>query len=107
MADPMTALGLTSNILQLISFTSDIVSKSREIYKSQDGKLVEHMELEAITTSLHDLSRDRALPFQHGIFSPKAEKDLKKLCGGCNDISRQLMTAIEALQTQGRNKKWN
>ncbi|CZR63571.1 uncharacterized protein PAC_13468 [Phialocephala subalpina] len=107
MADPMTALGLASNIVQLISFTSDIVSKSREIYKSQDGKLIEHMELEAITTSLHDLSREIVSPFQKGILLSKAEEDLQKLWGECNDISRQLIVAIESLQTQGRNKKWN
>jgi hypothetical protein len=107
MADPMTALGLASNIIQLISFTSDIISKSREIYKSQNGKLVEYMELEAITTSLRGLSRDIVSPFQQGTFSSKDEEDLRKLCGGCNDISRQLIVAIEALQTQGRNKAWN
>jgi hypothetical protein len=52
MADPLTTLGLASNIVQLISFTSDLISKGREISKSADGVLVENLELEAITSSL-------------------------------------------------------
>jgi hypothetical protein len=54
--DPLTALGLASNIVQLISFSSDLVAKGREIYQSTDGTLVENLELETITKSLRELS---------------------------------------------------
>jgi hypothetical protein len=85
MADPMTALGLASNIIQLISFTSDIVSKSREIYKSQDGKLVEYQELEAITQTLQDLNNDIVFPFHWGKLLTMDE-NLQELCTGYSEI---------------------
>jgi len=61
MLDPLAALGLASSIVQLISFTSDLVAKGRDIYQSSDGTLVENLELEAITKSLEDLSLEVAL----------------------------------------------
>lgn len=103
----MTALGLASNIIQLISFTSDIVSKSRELYKSQDGKLVEHAELEAITKNLQELSNDIIFPSRHRSAISQADKDLAELCEGCKEISRQLIGAIQGLKAQRGNKRWN
>jgi len=52
MADPLTTLGLASNI-------SDLISKGHEISKSVDGTLVENLELE---TSLQELSSGLTLP---------------------------------------------
>jgi hypothetical protein len=105
MVDPMTALGLASNVVQLVSFTSDIISKSREIYKSQDGKLVEHMELEAITNSLKGLSSDLLFPSEGEDLS-RRDENLQDLCEGCREISRQLLGVIQEFQAQGGNKKW-
>jgi hypothetical protein len=58
MADPLTALGLASNIVQLITFASSLVSKTREISKSANGALVANLELEAIASNLQELSRE-------------------------------------------------
>ncbi|CZR54196.1 uncharacterized protein PAC_04079 [Phialocephala subalpina] len=59
--DPLTALGLASNIIQLISFTSDLIAKGREIYRSADGGLIENLELETIAKSLPDLTSNLPL----------------------------------------------
>lgn len=45
--DPLTALSLTSNIIQLVDFTSRVVAKCRHI--QADGVLPEHYELHIIS----------------------------------------------------------
>ncbi|XMA20696.1 hypothetical protein WAI453_013487 [Rhynchosporium graminicola] len=55
--DPLTALSLASNVIQLIDFSSRIVSNCRGIYKSVDGALPEHQELELVTEDVLRLSK--------------------------------------------------
>lgn len=105
MADPLTALGLASNIIQLISFASDLVSKGREIYKSANGTLVENLELETITTSLQELSSHLVPPSIPGKRS-FTEVQLEELCHGCKDVSRQLLCVIQGLKASGSHMRW-
>ena len=44
--DPLSALGLASNIIQITEFTGKLISQSKEIYRSADGTLSEHAILE-------------------------------------------------------------
>jgi hypothetical protein len=109
MADPLTVLGLASNIIQLISFASDLVSKGHEIYKSADGKLVEHLELEAITGSLRDLSRDLIDP-KLGRSSKQisnTDGQLLDLSGHCNRLARELIDVIQGLKGEGKTNVWD
>ena len=50
--DPLTALGVASNAVQLIEFSSRIVSRGHQIYKSADGTLAKNLKLEAVTDGL-------------------------------------------------------
>ncbi len=59
--DPATALDVASSIVQPVSFTSDLISKGNEIYKSVDGALSENLELETIAASLQELSSELPL----------------------------------------------
>jgi hypothetical protein len=107
MLDPLTALGLASNIVQLIQFTSDLVAKGRDIYQSPDGALVENLELEAITKSLQELSLELALPGGALLHLTKVERQLQQLCGGCRKVTDDLLVVIQKLKTQSPRKKWN
>jgi hypothetical protein len=104
--DPLTALGLASNIIQIISFTSDLISNSREIYKSADGKLVQNLELEAITRNLYDLSSHLSFPRQRRKDLSDTDKELQELCKGCTRVSAQLIKVIQGLTVQGNHRKW-
>jgi hypothetical protein len=106
MLDPLTALGLASNIVQLIQFTSDLVAKGRDIYQSTDGTLVEHLELEAITKSLEDLSLEVALPNIGSLRLTKVERQLQQLCEGCRKAANELLDVIQKLKAQGPHKRW-
>jgi hypothetical protein len=106
MLDPLTALGLASNIVQLITFASGLVAKGRDIYQSTDGTLVEHLELEAITKSLEDLSLEVALPDTVSPNLTKVERQLQQLCDGCRKATKELLDVIQKLKAQGPHKRW-
>jgi hypothetical protein len=109
MADPLTALSLASNILQLISFASDLISKGHEIYKSVDGKLVEHLELEAVTRSLRDLSRS-LIESKLGDSTKKlshTDEQLLVLSRHCNVLAGELIDAIQRLKVGEKKTAWN
>ena len=55
MLDPLTALGLAGNIVQFVGFSSKIIGKARDIYKSADGSLLENLDAETVAQSLRVL----------------------------------------------------
>lgn len=55
MLDPITALGLASNIIQLVDFASKLLEKSTEIRRN--GEAVDHGRLRAAAVDLENLSR--------------------------------------------------
>ncbi|KAF2184494.1 hypothetical protein K469DRAFT_688947 [Zopfia rhizophila CBS 207.26] len=96
MLDPSSAIGLVASVIQLVTFTSSIVSKSREVYNSAEGALVEQMELETVTQSLKGLIHDMQKRKFSILLSP----------GGMN-VSNELLSTLESLKVQGNRKKWN
>ncbi len=54
--DPLTSLSLASNVIQIVDFSTQLVSKGYKIYKSADGTLAENVDIEAVTHSLKTLS---------------------------------------------------
>lgn len=105
--DPLTVLGLASNIVQLVTFTSDLISKGNEIYKSADGVLIENLELESITTTLQKLASDLVVPDRHSRRPTKTETQLQELCNGCKDVSGQLLNVIQGLKAKELRAKWS
>jgi len=66
--DPLTALGLASNVIQIVDVSTRIVSKGQSIYKSADGTLAENMDAEAVATDLNLLNTK----LQHSLEASKA-----------------------------------
>jgi hypothetical protein len=52
MLDPLTALSLAGNIVQFVDFSTKLLAKGHELYKSADGTSVGYSELEAIAKDL-------------------------------------------------------
>ncbi|PMD22533.1 hypothetical protein NA56DRAFT_570112, partial [Hyaloscypha hepaticicola] len=106
--DPATALGVASSIVQLVSFTGDLISKGNEICKSVNGALSENRELETIAASLQELSSE--LPWT--LFNDskrslsKTEKQMQDLSHGCKTLSTQLLDAVKALKISGSPTRW-
>ena len=109
----MAALGLAANIIQLINFSADLISKGHEIYKSADGTLVEHLELQAITEHFQELNmqlsngRPKLWPRFKGAPDAKTEKRLQELCASCMEVTGPLVDVLERLKADGKHKGWN
>lgn len=53
--DPLTALGLASNVVQFIDFGLKVISKARQLGESVDGTLKENSEIEDVTRRFIEL----------------------------------------------------
>ena len=60
MVDPLTTLGIASNIIQLIDFTSKILKKTSQLHF--DGETIDNARLEALTSDLASLSKNLQVP---------------------------------------------
>jgi hypothetical protein len=54
MAEAITILGFVATVVQLVDFTSKLISDGREVYKH--GQTLDNRELEVLTKDLLDLS---------------------------------------------------
>jgi hypothetical protein len=106
--DPVSAIGLASSLVQLVTFTGDLFSKTRAIYRSADGSLEEHGELAAITRTLE--SQNRRIGLQSSslrLASSETTKDLLTLCDGVRDLAKELVNKIDTLKRHGSGGKWD
>jgi hypothetical protein len=113
MLDSLSALGLAANIVQFILFATDLVGKSREIYKAADGALVESSDLEIVTKSLEKLSSE----LSYGIMVTELNEDsnfrrspfeveIRNLCVGCQAVAKSLLDALQNLKITGQRTRW-
>jgi hypothetical protein len=105
--DPLTALGLASNIVQFVDFTSKIISAAHSLYESASGAKTEHLELETLAKSLRSLA-DRATPplIQKTKTLPAEDLALIELGELCRGVSDDLLSVLESLKVKGSNKGW-
>lgn len=107
--DPLTALGLASNVIQIVDVSTRIVSKGQSIYKSADGTLAENVDAEAVATDLNLLNTK----LQHSLEASKCtellshdDKSLMVLCGKCSALSNELLWKLNKLKVTGKHRKW-
>jgi hypothetical protein len=118
--DPVTALGVASSVLQLVTFTHGLVHSTYEIYKSASGGSKANVDLQAITTSLKTLNEDlmrsmdrAAAPGPPGKGKGKGNEpsnndtELRKLCQDCNVVTSKLISALERLKAQKTHSFWD
>lgn len=108
--DPLTALSLASNVIQVVDFSITLVSKGYEIYKSADGSLAENVDTEAVTNSLNMLTAKLRRPLKHGpnttgIMSDD-DQSLMSLCEKCTNIADDLLAKFDRVKVTGKYRKW-
>ena len=95
--DPLSAVGLASNILQFVEFSVKLVGKGVEIYSSADGAPVQHAD---IRSSLYSL-RELAAPFRRrkslSLSRDPDEMRIVQTAVACNEISHDLEDALDDL----------
>lgn len=105
MLDPLTALGLVSNIAQLVDFGMTLVSDAREI--SELGSTSEHEHIRTIVNDMGKLSA--IITKKNGTTSSasanKEEVDLHKLGQSSCNVANELAALLDGLEIQGQPRK--
>lgn len=106
--DPLTALGLASNIVQFIDFTSKLISESHKLYVSASGAKEENLELESLARNLQQLAEQASPPAvaQNTKSLSKEEETLRDLSKQCSEVSDELLSVLQSLKVKGDHKKW-
>jgi ankyrin repeat protein len=110
MLDPLTALGVVGNLLQVIEFGFKLVQEGNEAYKSAEGTLSSNQAAEELSNDLLQLTKSLT----------KSEKDwlgahvdspldpdevrLRNLCERCIEIAVELNVQLRKLKVQQDSK---
>ena len=108
--DPLTALGLASNIVQFVDFTSKLISTTQKLYVSSSGAKDEHLELEILARNIQDLA-EHAKSRLGGVSGPailsKEDGTLLDLSDQCIEVSNQLLSLLESVKVKGQHRGWD
>jgi len=106
MVDPLTTLGVAANVIQLLAFAGNLLSKGREIRDTAYGAPVAQRELETVTESLRQLSANLRRSKTGSVVGKdqwgaltQVDRELNELCKGCHEVSDELLSALKALKT--------
>lgn len=94
--DPLTAIGLVSNILSFIEFSVRLLKGAKEVHGSQNGVLKENRSRETIVRDMQRMST-RMLVSD----SPEEADDNASLCilgRECHELSVQLISLLEKIK---------
>ena len=99
--DPLTALGLSASVVQFVSFLSELMSRSKEIYTSAKECTDKVSTLGTVYSHLRELSSNLELSSQKDPKLEAAEKKKKSEFAGhifaINDLSRSCKTDCDRL----------
>ncbi|KAL2832681.1 hypothetical protein BJY01DRAFT_253789 [Aspergillus pseudoustus] len=102
--DPLSAIGLASNILQFIEFGANICRGVYEIANSATGQTTENAHVsvwvEDLKQAVHGLSVNT-----HG--TSAHERELAKLAGQCRDVSVELTDILSKLKAKKGDRLWS
>ena len=97
--EALAAVSLAGNVLQFLNFTSDVISKSRQIHGSITGTLKENDDLEGLTGDLKCLSG--RLQTLAGPVDPV----FVQLCSSCSEVADELLAALNHLGVKGKHTR--
>jgi hypothetical protein len=107
--DPLTALSVAASVVQFVDFSTKLISKGREIYKSTEGVLSDHAEQAAISSRLADLTRGLSVSINACEATKRlspAENALQEVTLDCLECAGDFTLAIDELRVTGNHRKW-
>ena len=101
--DPLTAIGLASNILSFIDFIAQVISGAIDIYGSPSDLTEENRSFEAIVTEMRHFASKVQPPDDAQLTGD--EKALCRLTNECDDLSTQIIALIHKVKPKDRKSK--
>lgn len=106
MIEPLSALGLASNLISVIQFSYDIVSEGNRIYQDANGILTANKATEEVAKDLSDLtetlkSKQDEWQTAHNQL-PLDEDDIciRNICERCIEVSMELQIQLNKLKVK-------
>jgi hypothetical protein len=104
--EALAALSVAGNVVQFIQFASEVVTETRETYRSADDTSAQHLDLEAVAEDLQKLVSPLQASAQASTGAAGGLK-FKKLLKSCNEAADELHSAIQELKVKdGPHRKW-
>lgn len=107
--DPISSFSLASSIIQVIDFSTKLISKGYDIYKSPQGTSAENVDTEVVAKDLRTL----AAKLKSGTSDTRSKKAasngdeaLSKLSTNCKNIADELLEKLNRLKIFGKHRKW-
>lgn len=97
--EALAALGLASNVFQLIDFTSKLTVNTATLYRSTSKASGNSIVLEHIATTLIRLSDDIRI-------LPGCSQGLEQLALQAKEVASDLVTLLEGLKIRTSKTKW-
>jgi hypothetical protein len=109
--EAVVAFGLASNILQVVDFASNIVSRGHKLYNSADGRIEEHSILDAVLENLTELYDDLQRTFtgkesRKTLKSTPTELQLIRLKAESEQIIKELRASLSKVQVTEPHRTW-
>ncbi|KAF2734654.1 hypothetical protein EJ04DRAFT_564072 [Polyplosphaeria fusca] len=106
--DPLSAIGLASNVIQFVEFAGKLIGEAQEAYESAEGVSLRNANVENIANdllSLHQqLKRDACRT--PGSTASAAEEQLQRLVAESTQIAEKLIQIVQGLRGGGHNRRW-
>lgn len=106
MLDPLTALGLAGNLIQVIQFSYDIVSEGNKIHNDSGTVLSQNKTAEEVATDLSELTQNLKVKQEewrvaHGCAALEPDETrLRKLCDRCVEVAFELQIQLNKLKAK-------
>ena len=108
--ESIAALGLASNIIQIVDFSSRLISHGRELYNSADGRTTEHTVLDDAIKALAELHSSLKITSGSRSYGSLtvADRHLIQLKAESERAVDELQQVLEKarLKNPGNNRKW-
>jgi hypothetical protein len=102
MLDPITALGIASNVAQFIDLGLKATSKAREIHRSASGMTAENADLELVAKDLRAVSAQ----LYTSVGSDGNREALEDLCQKSAKTADELISALASFKVKGQKTRW-
>ncbi|KAJ8068445.1 hypothetical protein OCU04_004001 [Sclerotinia nivalis] len=108
MLDPFSAVSLAAAIIQLVDFSSKVISSAAELHRSSSGALANNLELSTIVSDLSALSNNLEARILHqGKHSCNTdEQAIRSLASECKELSDKLLHDLDGLKIKGPHTMW-
>jgi hypothetical protein len=99
MLDPLTALGLASNIIQLVDFGSRLVANAQDI--ARDGVTADHKHLQSLARETKILCEDIDTQTQGPVSGVASSRAMNGLAKSAQDAADDMLSMLRSLGLGG------